>query len=174
MGPTTARRRRLDEARIRKIVRIGLWPAMLTASAAVVTWGLGAENASNDALALAVRDAPVEMIVGGAIALPSKTAQRQYDWKSEAQEEDEAADESARTAGTESMQTKRDSIVDSDPDISGGTPVFRGTRVPVRSLFDYLEGGETLDEFLEQFPSASSEQARAALRLGRDCICGSL
>lgn len=44
----------------------------------------------------------------------------------------------------------------------------------MRSLFDYLEGGETLDEFLEQFPSVSSEQARAALRLGRDCICGSL
>ena len=69
---------------------------------------------------------------------------------------------------TQSMQG--DSVVHSDPNISGGTPVFRGTRVPVQSLFDYLEGGETLDEFLEQFPSVSKEQARAALSLARDYI----
>jgi uncharacterized protein (DUF433 family) len=51
------------------------------------------------------------------------------------------------------------------PDILGGTPVFTGTRVPVRSLFDYIEGGETLDEFLHQFPSVKREQAIAALEL---------
>jgi uncharacterized protein (DUF433 family) len=51
----------------------------------------------------------------------------------------------------------------SDPEILGGTPVFAGTRVPVRSLFDYLEGGESLDEFLRQFPSVRREQAVAAL-----------
>ena len=44
-------------------------------------------------------------------------------------------------------------IVRSDPEILGGAPVFVGTRVPVQSFFDYLEGGETLDEFLRQFPS---------------------
>ena len=58
-------------------------------------------------------------------------------------------------------------IVHSDPDILGGTPVFVGTRVPVQSLFDYLEGGETLDEFLRQFPSVRRDQAIAALDLAR-------
>ena len=58
-------------------------------------------------------------------------------------------------------------IVHSDPEILGGTPVFVGTRVPVQSLFDYLEGGETLDEFLHQFPSARREQAVAALDFAR-------
>src|SRR6266851_1417240 len=56
-----------------------------------------------------------------------------------------------------------DQIVHRDPDILGGTPVFRCTRVPVRSLFDYLEGGDTLDEFLRQFPSVRREQAIALL-----------
>ena len=62
------------------------------------------------------------------------------------------------------------SVVHSDPYISGGTPVFQGTRVPVRSLFDYLDGGDTIDEFLEQFPSVSKEQAHAALSLARDYL----
>ena len=59
------------------------------------------------------------------------------------------------------------SVVHSDPGISGGTPVFRGTRVPTQTLFDYLEGGETLDRFLDQFPSVSRAQAVAALDLAR-------
>lgn len=58
-------------------------------------------------------------------------------------------------------------IVHSDPEIMSGTPVFVGTRVPVQSLFDYLEGGETLDEFLYQFPSVRREQAVAALEVAR-------
>ena len=58
-------------------------------------------------------------------------------------------------------------IVRSDPEILGGTPVFVGTRVPVQSLFDYLEGGEPLDEFLRQFPSVKRDQAIAALDLAR-------
>ena len=61
-------------------------------------------------------------------------------------------------------------VVHSDPEISGGTPVFVGTRVPVQALFDYLEGGETLDEFLDQFPSVSKQQALAALALARNSI----
>jgi uncharacterized protein (DUF433 family) len=58
----------------------------------------------------------------------------------------------------------------SDPDILGGTPVFTGTRVPVRSLFDYLEGGESLDEFLRQFPSVKRDQAIAALDRARESL----
>ncbi len=61
-------------------------------------------------------------------------------------------------------------VVHRDPDILGGTPVFVGTRVPVRTLFDYLEGGETLDGFLRQFPSVKREQAIAVL----DMACDSL
>src|SRR5947208_11458215 len=59
-------------------------------------------------------------------------------------------------------------VVHSDPGILGGTPVFVGTRVPVQSLFDYIEGGDTLDEFLRQFPSVRREQAIAALELARE------
>lgn len=58
-------------------------------------------------------------------------------------------------------------VFHSDPEVLGGTPVFVGTRVPVQSLFDYLEGGETLDEFLRQFPSVTRDQAVAALGLAR-------
>jgi uncharacterized protein (DUF433 family) len=52
-------------------------------------------------------------------------------------------------------------IVHSDPEIMGGTPVFVGTRVPVRILLDYLEGGDPLEEFLENYPSVSREQSVA-------------
>ena len=68
------------------------------------------------------------------------------------------------------MQVESRSVVHSDPEASGGTPVFRGTRVPVQSLFDYLEGGETIEQFLDQFPSVSKKQALAALDLARDSI----
>jgi uncharacterized protein (DUF433 family) len=57
-------------------------------------------------------------------------------------------------------------IIHSDPDIMGGTPVFVGTRVPVKTLLDYLESGERLDEFLDDFPTVSREQAIAALAQG--------
>jgi uncharacterized protein (DUF433 family) len=59
--------------------------------------------------------------------------------------------------------TTTTTVIHSDPGILGGTPVFVGTRVPAKTLFDYLEGGETLDEFLHQFPSVTREQAVAAL-----------
>ena len=61
-------------------------------------------------------------------------------------------------------------IVHSDPEILGGTPVFVGTRVPVKNLFDYLEGGYTLEQFLDQFPSVSRSQAVAALELAREAL----
>ena len=56
-----------------------------------------------------------------------------------------------------------DAVIIKDKEILGGTPVFRGTRVPFQALLDYLEGGETLDEFLKQYPGVSREQAIAAL-----------
>ena len=68
------------------------------------------------------------------------------------------------------VPTGSQSIVHSDPEISGGTPVFRGTRVPARTLFDYLEGGESLEEFLDQFPSVTRAQALAALASDRDSV----
>ena len=61
-------------------------------------------------------------------------------------------------------------VIHSAPEILSGTPVFVGTRVPVQSLFDYLEGGDTLDEFLKQFPSVRREQAIAALELARESV----
>jgi uncharacterized protein (DUF433 family) len=54
-------------------------------------------------------------------------------------------------------------IVHSDPEIHSGTPVFVGTRVPARTLLDYLEGGDSLDVFLDNFPSVTREQAIAFL-----------
>jgi len=62
------------------------------------------------------------------------------------------------------------SSVHSNPNILGGTPVFAGTRVPAQSLFDYIEGGDTLDEFLRQFPSVTREQAVTALDSARDSL----
>ena len=61
-------------------------------------------------------------------------------------------------------------VIHSDPEILSGAPVFIGTRVPVQSLFEYLEGGETLDEFLRQFPSVRREQAVAAIELARESV----
>lgn len=64
-------------------------------------------------------------------------------------------------------------VVHSDPEILGGTPVFVGTRVPVQNLIDYLEAGDTIDKFLESFPSVSREQAVAALELARKALISS-
>ena len=56
-----------------------------------------------------------------------------------------------------------------DPETMHGVPVFRGTRVPVQTLFDYLEGGETLEDFLTGFPTVSRDFALAALRKRKSC-----
>ena len=61
------------------------------------------------------------------------------------------------------MATDSQSVIIQDPEILSGEPVFRGTRVPFQTLLDYLEGGDTLDEFLEQYPGITREQAIAAL-----------
>ena len=64
-------------------------------------------------------------------------------------------------------------VIAKDPDILGGTPVFRGTRVPIQTLFDYLEGGETLEEFLQGFPTVTRESAIAALEEAKDLLLAS-
>ena len=65
---------------------------------------------------------------------------------------------------------KFDELVEIDPEKMSGAPVFTGTRVPIKHLFDYLEGGETLDEFLHQFPSVTREQALAVLELSQKSL----
>jgi uncharacterized protein (DUF433 family) len=68
------------------------------------------------------------------------------------------------------MSSASDSVIVQDPEIHSGEPVFRGTRVPFQTLLDYLEGGETLDEFLEQYPGVSRENAIAALEEAKALI----
>lgn len=62
--------------------------------------------------------------------------------------------------------------VHTDPEILGGVPVFVGTRVPFRNLIDYLEGGYSLEEFLDAFPSVSREQAIAGLEVADEAVSG--
>ena len=59
-------------------------------------------------------------------------------------------------------------LVEIDPEKLGGTPVFRGTRVPIQNLFDCLETGESIDQFLEQFPTVSREQLTAVLEESKE------
>lgn len=61
-------------------------------------------------------------------------------------------------------------IINVDPDILGGQPVFAGTRVPVESLFDHLEAGVSLDEFLDEFPTVTKVQAIAMLDLANKLL----
>ena len=61
------------------------------------------------------------------------------------------------------MAAEKQPLITSTPDILGGTPVFRGTRVPVQTLIEYLEGGQTIDDFLEGFPTVTREQVIAFL-----------
>jgi uncharacterized protein (DUF433 family) len=64
-------------------------------------------------------------------------------------------------------------VIHRDPEILGGVPVFAGTRVPLRNLIDYLERGHSLDEFLDEFPSVTREQAVAALEAAHDVLASS-
>jgi uncharacterized protein (DUF433 family) len=61
-------------------------------------------------------------------------------------------------------------VIHVDPEIQGGVPVFSGTRVPVKNLFDYLEAGDSLDDFLRSFPSVTRDQAVAVLEQARDAL----
>jgi uncharacterized protein (DUF433 family) len=64
----------------------------------------------------------------------------------------------------------RKPVIHRNPEIMGGTPVFVGTRVPARTLWDYLESGESLDTFLDHFPSVKRRQAVAALELSKEMV----
>ena len=61
-------------------------------------------------------------------------------------------------------------FLETSRDVLGGTPVFEGTRVPVKTLIDYLQGGDTLDEFLRDFPTVKRDQARQALNVAKDAL----
>ncbi|OFW17040.1 MAG: hypothetical protein A3F70_05400 [Acidobacteria bacterium RIFCSPLOWO2_12_FULL_67_14] len=63
-----------------------------------------------------------------------------------------------------------ESVVQSDPEILGGTPVFAGTRVPIKNLLDYLAAGDSLERFLDHFPTVTREQAVAALEIAKDLL----
>jgi uncharacterized protein (DUF433 family) len=64
----------------------------------------------------------------------------------------------------------KQAVVSRDPDVMGGTPVFPGTRVPVQTLLDYIEAGETIDDFLEGFPSVTRSQVIAFLEESKDRV----
>jgi len=68
------------------------------------------------------------------------------------------------------MLAQKNEVITKDPDILGGTPVFRGTRVPFQTLLDYLEGGQTLHEFLEDFPTVTREAAVHALEHAKSLV----
>jgi uncharacterized protein (DUF433 family) len=63
-----------------------------------------------------------------------------------------------------------DTIISSEPEVQGGAVVFTGTRVPLKNLIDYLEAGDSLEEFLEDFPSVTRDQAIAALELAKETL----
>jgi len=64
----------------------------------------------------------------------------------------------------------REEFINIDPEIMSGTPVFLGTRVPIKTLFDYLEEGDTVDSFLEDFPTVKREQAIGVLEVAKDAL----
>jgi uncharacterized protein (DUF433 family) len=63
-----------------------------------------------------------------------------------------------------------ESVVRCDPEVLGGTPVFAGTRVPIKNLVDYLAAGDSIERFLDHFPSVTRQQAVAALEIGVDLL----
>jgi uncharacterized protein (DUF433 family) len=63
-------------------------------------------------------------------------------------------------------------LITSSPDVLGGTPVFAGTRVPVRTLFEYLEAGDSLDDFLRDFPTVTRSQAQEVLERSKEALIG--
>ena len=70
----------------------------------------------------------------------------------------------------EMLMSTLESVVHSDPEVLGGTPVFAGTRVPIKNFIDYLAAGDSLEQFLDDFPSVTRKQAVAALELARDLL----
>lgn len=73
-------------------------------------------------------------------------------------------------AGAITIWTMRNPLINSSPDVMGGTPVFAGTRVPVQTLIDYIKGGESIDDFLEGFPTVTREQVLDFLEQAKEQI----
>jgi uncharacterized protein (DUF433 family) len=65
---------------------------------------------------------------------------------------------------------KTEELIQTNQEILGGTPVFKGTRVPIRSLFDHLEGGDSIDDFLEGFPSVRRDQVVSLLEMSQQRV----
>ncbi|HEX7723115.1 MAG TPA: DUF433 domain-containing protein [Pyrinomonadaceae bacterium] len=72
--------------------------------------------------------------------------------------------------GRYTFYMKEEKVIQLDPDILGGTPVFSGTRVPIKSLFDHIEGGDSIDDFLEGFPSVRRDQVIALLEISQERV----
>jgi len=81
-----------------------------------------------------------------------------------------STNQAGRAVAVESTSMTTQEVVSSDPEVQGGTPVFTGTRVPVKNLIDYLEAGDSLEEFLEDFPSVTREQAVGALEIAKEAL----
>ena len=78
--------------------------------------------------------------------------------------------DSSMPATKEKLTMKADQLIERDPEKMSGTPVFFGTRVPIKNLFDYLEGGDSLDEFLDDFPTVTREQALGVLEVYKEWL----
>lgn len=74
----------------------------------------------------------------------------------------------------ETKYMAQEPVIVRNPEIMSGTPCFRGTRVPFQTLLDYLEAGETLDEFLQQFPTVTREMAIAALESAKNMLLANI
>ncbi len=72
------------------------------------------------------------------------------------------------------MSSLDNDVITKDPDVLGAAPIFRGTRVPFQSLLEYLEGGQTIDEFLDDFPTVSRETAVRALEHAKSLVVSQL
>jgi uncharacterized protein (DUF433 family) len=70
------------------------------------------------------------------------------------------------------METTPNALITIDPETLGGIPVFKGTRVPVKTLIDYLEAGDRLDDFLDDFPTVTREHAVAVLEIAKEALAG--
>jgi len=68
---------------------------------------------------------------------------------------------------------KDQTLIEVNPKKMSGTPVFRGTRVPIQNMFDCIESGETIDQFLDQFPTVSREQVNGILKLSKERLLDS-
>ena len=91
---------------------------------------------------------------------------RLFQWEKTAGHVQARSDKIYEVKGSMSKTT----FLESSRDVLGGTPVFKGTRVPVKTLIDYLQGGDTLDDFLRDFPTVKRGQARKAFNAAKEAL----